>query len=122
MSGIVVYSEYEAKRNEFAVSKFKKYLGAELVTAENLQISAKHDFVINRTNNAKSHATLKISACGYLIRHRSPLLQTISRLAMNLCRATALKLCRLIKRPHPLLKSPQTARAVKACALSKRRI
>lgn len=53
MSGIVVYSEYEAKRNEFAVSKFKKYLGAELVTAENLQISAKHDFVINRTNNAK---------------------------------------------------------------------
>lgn len=53
MSGIVVYSEYEAKRNEFAVSKFKKYLGAELVTAENLQISARHDFVINRTNNAK---------------------------------------------------------------------
>ena len=56
MSGIVVYSEYEAKRNEFAVSKFKKYLGAELVTAENLQISAKHDFVINRTNNAKTAA------------------------------------------------------------------
>ncbi len=53
MSGIVVYSEYEAKRNEFAVSKFKKYLGAELVPAENLRISAEPDFVINRTNNAK---------------------------------------------------------------------
>ena len=53
MSGIVVYSEYEAKRNEFAVSKFKKYLGAELVLAEHLDVCSKPDFVINRTNNAK---------------------------------------------------------------------
>lgn len=53
MSGILVYSESEAKRNAFAVRKFRENLSVSLVTAENLDYSAKPDFVINRTNNAE---------------------------------------------------------------------
>ena len=71
MSGIVVYSEYEAKRNEFAVSKFKKYLGAELVLAEHLDVCSKPDFVINRTNNAKTAA--EFEKIGVRVFNPSPL-------------------------------------------------
>ena len=71
MSGIVVYSEYEAKRNEFAVSKFKKYLGAELVLADHLDVCSKPDFVINRTNNAKTAA--EFEKIGVRVFNPSPL-------------------------------------------------
>ena len=48
MSGILIYSEKEAKRNIFAINKFKENLDIKLVD-ENYD--GKADFVINRTNN-----------------------------------------------------------------------
>lgn len=51
MSGILIYSEYEAKRNEFAVKKFKENLDIKLVYEEELDYNSCPDFVINRTNN-----------------------------------------------------------------------
>lgn len=48
MSGILIYSEKEAKRNIFAINKFKENLDIKL-TDENYD--GKADFVINRTNN-----------------------------------------------------------------------
>lgn len=53
MSGFLIYSEYEAKRNEFAVNKFKQKLDVRLVLEENIDFNACPDFVINRTNNYK---------------------------------------------------------------------
>jgi len=53
MSGFLIYSEYEAKRNEFAVNKFKQNLDVRLVSEENIDFSARPDFIINRTNNYK---------------------------------------------------------------------
>lgn len=53
MSGILIYSEAEAKRNTFAIQKFKENLDITLITAENSDFSADADFVINRTNNSK---------------------------------------------------------------------
>lgn len=53
MSGILIYSEYEANRNAFAVRKFSDNLGIELVMQENVDFSINTDFVINRTNNGK---------------------------------------------------------------------
>lgn len=52
MSGILIYSRQEAKRNEFSVNKFKEHLGVELMYEEEIDYSAPADFVINRTNNA----------------------------------------------------------------------
>ncbi len=51
MSGFLIYSEYEAKRNEFAVNKFKQNLDVRLVLEENIDFNACPDIVINRTNN-----------------------------------------------------------------------
>ena len=48
MSGILIYSEKEAKRNIFAINKFKENLDIKLAD-ENYD--GKADFVINRTNN-----------------------------------------------------------------------
>ena len=48
MSGILIYSEKEAKRNIFAINKFKENLDIKLAY-ENYD--GKADFVINRTNN-----------------------------------------------------------------------
>lgn len=48
MSAILIYTEKEAKRNAFAIEKFRQELGAVLVD-ENYDGDA--DFVINRTNN-----------------------------------------------------------------------
>lgn len=48
MSGILIYTEKEAKRNKFAVEKFRKNLDVFLVD-ENYRGDA--DFVINRTND-----------------------------------------------------------------------
>lgn len=50
MSGVLIYSKEEAKRNAFAVEKYEKYLSVRLVD-ENFRGDA--DFVINRTNNYK---------------------------------------------------------------------
>ncbi len=53
MSGILIYSKKEARRNDFSVKKFSRYLGARLVTEDEIDFSAPADFVINRTNNAE---------------------------------------------------------------------
>lgn len=54
MSGIIVYSEYEARRNAFAVEKFKENIdGLRLVTDAEADLEEAVDFVINRTNNAE---------------------------------------------------------------------
>lgn len=50
MSGILIYTEKEAKRNAFAIEKFRENLNILLVD-ENYRSSA--DFVINRTNDYK---------------------------------------------------------------------
>lgn len=50
MSGILIYTEKEAKRNSFAVKKFTENLDVFLVD-ENYR--GKADFVINRTNDYK---------------------------------------------------------------------
>lgn len=50
MNGVIIYSQNEAKRNAFAIEKFKSYLGVRLVD-ENFRGDA--DFVINRTNDYK---------------------------------------------------------------------
>ena len=51
MSGILIYSKEEAKRNAFAVEKFKSNLGVNLVFEDEVDFSLLPDFVINRTNN-----------------------------------------------------------------------
>lgn len=48
MSGVLIYTLQEAKRNAFSVEKYKKFLGVKLVD-ENYRGDA--DFVINRTND-----------------------------------------------------------------------
>lgn len=48
MSGVVLYSPEEARRNEFSVEKFHTLLGAELHTPD---YDGPADFVINRTND-----------------------------------------------------------------------
>lgn len=50
MSGILIYSKEEAKRNEFVVEKLVNSLGVALVDES---YSGDADFVINRTNNYK---------------------------------------------------------------------
>lgn len=52
MSGILIYSRQEAKRNEFSVNKFREQLGVKLMYEEEIDYSEPADFVINRTNNA----------------------------------------------------------------------
>lgn len=52
MSGILIYSREEAKRNEFSVNKFRENLGVALMYEDKIDFSAPADFVINRTNNA----------------------------------------------------------------------
>lgn len=59
MSGIVVYSRREARRNAFSAEKFKKHLGARLVLQEELDLSEPCDFVINRTNDARIAANFE---------------------------------------------------------------
>lgn len=51
MSGILIYSEFEARRNAFAVQKFRQNLDIELVLEENIDFNACPDFVVNRTNH-----------------------------------------------------------------------
>lgn len=51
MSGILVYSEYEAKRNAFAVEKFRQNLDIELVFESDVDFNSHPDFVVNRTNH-----------------------------------------------------------------------
>lgn len=51
MSGILIYSEYEAKRNAFAVEKFMQNLDVKLVLEHEVDFNCRPDFVINRTNN-----------------------------------------------------------------------
>lgn len=53
MSGILVYSEYEARRNAFAVEKFRQNLDIKLVYESNVDFGLNPDFVVNRTNNYK---------------------------------------------------------------------
>lgn len=50
MAGILIYSEKEAKRNAFAIEKFKKELDVKLYIDD---FNGNADFVINRTNNYK---------------------------------------------------------------------
>ena len=48
MSGILIYTKEDARRNRFAVQKFIEYLGVEL---KDEQYRGNADFVINRTNH-----------------------------------------------------------------------
>ena len=48
MSGVVLYTPEEARRNTFSVAKFHTLLGAELHTPD---YDGPADFVINRTND-----------------------------------------------------------------------
>ena len=50
MSGVLIYSEKEAKRNTFAINKFKEELGVTLAIND---YDGTADFIINRTNNYK---------------------------------------------------------------------
>ncbi len=50
MAGILIYSEKEAKRNAFAIEKFKENLDIKLVGED---YNGTADFVINRTNDYK---------------------------------------------------------------------
>ena len=50
MSGVLIYSEKEAKRNTFAINKFKEELGVTLAIND---YDGSADFIINRTNNYK---------------------------------------------------------------------
>ena len=50
MSGVLVYTDFEAKRNKFAVDIFKKELDIKLV---NEGYRGEAEFVINRTNDYK---------------------------------------------------------------------
>lgn len=51
MSGILIYSEYEAKRNAFAVEKFRQNLDIKLVFESDVDFNSHPDFVVNRTNH-----------------------------------------------------------------------
>ena len=50
MSGVLIYSEKEAKRNTFAINKFKEELGVTLAIND---YDGTADYIINRTNNYK---------------------------------------------------------------------
>ena len=51
MSGLLIYSRFEAERNAFSGAKYKEYLDVSLMLEEEIDFSAHVDFVINRTNN-----------------------------------------------------------------------
>ena len=51
MSGILIYSKEEAKRNSFSIEKYKENLDIMLMLQENINFSCSADFVINRTNS-----------------------------------------------------------------------
>ena len=51
MSGLLLYSRFEAERNAFSVAKYKNYLDVSLMFEEETDSSYPADFVINRTNN-----------------------------------------------------------------------
>lgn len=54
MNGILIYSKHEAKRNAFAIEKFKQNIdGLRLVFEDEVDFGSRHDFVINRTNNGE---------------------------------------------------------------------
>ena len=53
MSGLLIYSEAEAKRNKFSVEKYREHLDISLMLEEEIDFSSPADFVINRTNNYK---------------------------------------------------------------------
>lgn len=53
MSGILIYSRFEAERNAFSVAKYKENLDISLMLEEEINYSAPADFVINRTNDYK---------------------------------------------------------------------
>ena len=53
MSGLLIYSRFEAERNAFSVAKYKEYLDVSLMIEEEIDFSVPADFVINRTNNYK---------------------------------------------------------------------
>ena len=51
MSGILIYSRFEAERNAFSVAKYKEFLDISLMYEEEIDFSVPADFVINRTND-----------------------------------------------------------------------
>ena len=53
MSGILIYSRFEAERNAFSVAEYRKHLDISLMLEEEIDYSAPADFVINRTNDHK---------------------------------------------------------------------
>ena len=53
MSGILIYSPDEAKRNEYIVNRLCNELGVTLVTTDRLDFLVEPDYVINRTNDYK---------------------------------------------------------------------
>lgn len=53
MSGLLIYSKTEAKRNRFSVEKYRAYLDIRLMLEEEIDFSFPADFVINRTNDYK---------------------------------------------------------------------
>lgn len=91
MSGVLIYSEKEAKRNTFAINKFKEELGVTLAIND---YDGTADFIINRTNNYKIAEKFEKKGIRVLTPPLSQSLQTTSSFAMNLWRKTALKFCR----------------------------
>ena len=89
MSGVLIYSEKEAKRNTFAINKFKEELGVTLAIND---YEGTADFIINRTNNYK--IAEKFEKKGIRVFNPYQSLQTTSSFATNLWRKTALKFCR----------------------------
>lgn len=56
MKGILIYSSFEAKRNEFSVKKYRENLGVSLFLEEDFEENKEKivaDYVINRTNDFK---------------------------------------------------------------------
>ncbi len=92
MSGVLIYSEKEAKRNTFAINKFKEELGVTLAIND---YDGTADFIINRTNNYK--IAEKFEKKGIRVFNPSSLsklAKTTSNFATNLWRKTALKFYR----------------------------
>ena len=91
MSGVLIYSEKEAKRNTFAINKFKEELGVTLAIND---YNGTADFIINRTNNYKIAEKFEKKGYVFLTPPPSQSLQTTSSFATNLWRKTALKFYR----------------------------
>ena len=93
MSGVVLYSPEEARRNTFSVTKFHTLLGAALHSPD---YDGPADFVINRTNDPA--VARRFEACGCLTRQPFAPWPTIRTPATALWRQRAWRSYPSIKR------------------------